>query len=256
MAHLFGLPDSDYDTFAAWVDDLGQFFNYDLKNPAVSSRVHSAIEALRGYLAQIAGSPARPEGSDLMHRLLEPREDGTLSLDEAVVAGTNLLAAGTDTVSSSVRIACYLLATHPEQFELLRADPGLVPGAVEELLRFEPASPLHVRRAVTDVEVEGCPVHAGEMVMLAPIMADRDPAVWDRPDELDVTRQGAPRTQIFGGGPHMCLGAALARVELQEFLAVLVTRARRLVAHGTPRFQPFQTLRQIHDVDVDIIPAD
>lgn len=75
MAHLFGLPDSDYDTFAAWVDDLGQFFNYDLKNPAVSSRVHSAIEALRTYLAQIAESPARPQGPDLMHGLLEPREE-------------------------------------------------------------------------------------------------------------------------------------------------------------------------------------
>jgi len=87
-------------------------------------------------------------------------------------------------------------------------------------------------------------------------MADRDPAVWDRPDELDVTRTDAPRTQIFGGGPHMCLGAALARAELQEFLAALVARARRLVPHGTPRFQPFQTLRQMHDVDVDIIPAD
>lgn len=252
MTYMLGVPSSDYDHFIGWVDDLGMFFNVDLANPDISARVSSAITSLSSYLRDLAERTEREAGPDLLGELAKPREEGQLSIEEVVIMATNLLSAGTDTTRNSIEFFCYLLAKHPDQMAVLRLRPELVPQAVEELLRFEPPVPFQMRVAGPDAEAEGLGVRTGDKVMISLVSADRDPAAWDDPDTLDFTRENAPRAQVFGGGAHVCLGAPLARAELQEFLHALIAYDCQLTVLAEPHFQPFQILRRMRGLEVAV----
>jgi cytochrome P450 len=252
MSKLLGVPPEDFERFIDWVDDLGQFFNFDLANPAVTAQIRSAIQHLDAYIRDLIARRDGGREADLLSQLLAEHEGQRLTQDEVTVLVTNLLFAGTDTVRNSIELFCYLLATHPDQLEILKQNRELIPSAVEELLRFEPTPPFHTRRALEDVEFDGLLIAEGETVMVSLITADRDPQVWDRPDELDIQRVGAPRTQVFGGGSHVCLGAALARAELQEFLGALVDNADRIANNSSPTFPPFHFLRRLQHLDLAI----
>jgi cytochrome P450 len=111
-----------------------------------------------------------------------------------------------------------VLADRPDQWELLANRPELAPQAVEELMRHSPVNFRVLRKAVVDVEPGGVLFPAGSLVIANTAAANRDPAAYDNPDRLDITREGAPAMLAFGGGVHYCLGAHLARVELAEAL--------------------------------------
>lgn len=136
-----------------------------------------------------------------------------------------LLVGGHETTSTQLPNFVYVLLTHPEQLAMLRADLDLVPQAVEELLRYVPmvVSTLNIRYAIEDVELSGGTVRAGEPVLVAPQSANRDESIYSNPDELNLRRQEAPHVS-FGHGPHHCLGAPLARMELQVALRTLLRR--------------------------------
>ncbi|WP_424888309.1 cytochrome P450 [Streptomyces sp. XH2] len=182
---------------------------------------------LRAYFAELTAARRRHPGSDLLSALAAVREDGEL-LDarEVAVMGMLLLVTGHDTSAHQISNIVYTLLTHPEQLARLRARPELLPAAVEELLRFIPyrqgvGIP---RRATEDVELGGVTIRAGETVHVSYLAANRDERVYDRPDELDLERQGAPAHLTFGHGTHHCLGARLARMELQVAVGTLLAR--------------------------------
>jgi cytochrome P450 len=144
----------------------------------------------------------------------------------------NVLIGGVDTTQSQLAHAIRLLAEHPDQWAALRADPSLASGAVNEALRFEPITPFTARIVVEDMEVRGVAFPAGTVVLVAACTANRDGL--DESDRFDITRTDGGRLTTFGAGIHYCLGANLARAELQEALGFLAARIERLELDGDP----------------------
>ncbi len=156
-----------------------------------------------------------------------------LSEVECVNLVLNVLIGGVDTTQSQLAHAIRLLAEHPDQWDALRSDPvALAPGAVDEALRYEPITPFTARIVTDDMEFRDVAFPAGTVVLVAACTANRDGL--DEPDRFDVTRTDGGRLTTFGAGPHYCLGANLARAELQEGLAFLASRIERLELDGEP----------------------
>lgn len=218
ICRLLGVPEADRPRFRKWSDDA-------LSTSSLTAEEFEASrEELRAYMADlIAEHRARP-ADDLMTALIEARDaQDRLSELELIDLCVGILVAGHETTASQIPNFLHVLLDHPDQFARLREDPGLIPGAVEELLRFVPlgVGAGQPRYALEDVEVGGTLVRAGEPVLVAVGAANRDALRFDDAGRLDIAR--ADNSHLgFGHGVHHCLGAQLARVELQEALRALV----------------------------------
>ncbi|MGK5627285.1 cytochrome P450 [Streptomyces sp. URMC 123] len=224
ICEILGVPYEDRDDFAAWSSSV-----YTL-SPEQADTVDESYDRLEAYIARlVAAKRSVPrtgrEPEDLLERLVAlSDEHGHLSDEELVAFGINLLIAGFETTANQLGTFVVSLLREPGEWSRLVADPELIPGAVEELLRLHRLSETgQMRVATEDVELSGVRVRAGEGVIAAIGVANRDPRVFDRPDEMDLRRSPNPH-MAFGHGPHFCLGAHLARIELQEALGAL-TRA-------------------------------
>jgi cytochrome P450 len=141
-----------------------------------------------------------------------------------------------------VAAAIDILCDHPEQWDLLAEHPELAMKAVEELMRVYPVVFGVMRMTTEDVEYEGVVIPAGTFVWVNTAAANRDPAVFEDPDRLDITREGAPPMQSFGSGAHYCLGANLARREIAEALTVMAPRMRNLRRAGPAPWKPLVSI--------------
>ena len=149
----------------------------------------------------------------------------------------NVLVGGVDTTQSQLAHALRLFAEHPDQWARLRDEPELASAAVEEVLRFEPITPFTARIALEEVEYRDVTFPEGTVVLVCAHTGNRDPATYENPDRFDITAdRGSPKPLTFGAGPHYCLGANLARAELQEALAFLAPRMPDLALDGEPEF--------------------
>lgn len=195
----------------------------------------AAIPAIiEGAKEAVARSRAEP-GDDLIGDLVHAQDGDRLTDTELVTLVWHLVLAG-QTPVNLIANAVEALLRHPDQLDLLRADPGLWPGAVEELMRFcSPQLLTTPRFAREDVEIDGQLIRQGERVTAAMVAADRDPRVFGDADRLDVTRTG-PSQLGFSHGPHFCLGASIARVETEVALSTLFRRFPNLeLAGDVPR---------------------
>jgi cytochrome P450 len=178
---------------------------------------------MAGLIAQRRERPT----DDLIGALVRARDEDNdrLTEQEMVRLAAGLLAAGHETTVTQIPNFVYVLLTHPEQLRQLRAEPDLVPSAVEELMRFVPlgVASSFARYALEDVELGGVLVRAGEPVIGSVASANRDEEVFAQPDTLDLTRSTNPHIG-FGHGAHHCVGAQLARMELQVAIATLLER--------------------------------
>jgi cytochrome P450 len=154
----------------------------------------------------------------------------------------HLLVAGTDTTRNQLAASVQVLRDHPEQWALLAEHPELAGNAVEETMRHSPIAGATLRIALEDAEVAGVVIPAGTMVIANTAAANRDPAVYDDPDRLDITRTGAPAMQTFGAGMHYCLGANLARLELADALTVLTQLMPNALRTGPAPWKPLTGL--------------
>jgi len=191
-----------------------------LINPFLSEEARQigldALLELRHWVRDMALDRRRAPRNDLISDLATANDlDDQLTIDEIVSVVTALISAGTDTTVAGGVFGLRTLLHHPDVLEELRADRGLLPNAVLELLRFDfgPGDWLP-RYAVRDFDLEGRAIRKGQLLMLSFMGADRDPAVFPDPDRVDV-RRDLTRLAIFGHGPHYCLGANLARQELR-----------------------------------------
>jgi cytochrome P450 len=174
---------------------------------------------MRGLVARKRSHPAGDLLSGLIHDADPPLTDAQL-VDVALV----LLNAGHETTANMLGLGAFALLEHPGQLAALRADPGLIDGAVEELLRFLSVIQLGVSRVTTEpVTLGGLGLPAGATVVIATPEVNRDPRQWPEPDTLDVRRTRAPHL-AFGHGVHQCLGQQLARIELRIGLGELIAR--------------------------------
>lgn len=208
ISHLLGIPESEEDRFLQWAIAI---FQLSADNPTVGRQ---ATREVLAYFEQQVELRRREPGPDLVSRLLEAELDGA-PLTPKHVLGTCflLLMAGIDTTWSSIGSSLWHLSTHPDDRDRLVADPSLIPTAIEEFLRaYAPVTMARV--ASQEAEVGGCPVAAGERVLLPFPAGNRDPEMFDRPDEVVIDRT-RNRHFAFGIGIHRCLGSNLARMELQ-----------------------------------------
>ncbi|MEU4608346.1 cytochrome P450 [Kribbella sp. NPDC023972] len=226
ICQLLGVPYDDREQFREWTE-LGysmRMAEKDLVEDAMTN-LTAYIEALVTKKLANTDQPAE----DLLDELVRAREAGDrLSQDELIAFGVNLLVAGHETSANQISSCVATLLRWPENWAKLVANPDLVPSAVEELLRFNRFSEVgQLRVAIEDVELHGVRIKAGEGVMAALNSANRDPRAYDEPDELRLDRKDNKHLS-FGFGPHFCLAAQLARIELQESLLALVRRFPRM----------------------------
>jgi cytochrome P450 len=173
------------------------------------------MDALADYLTGIVADRVREPGDNIFSAMVVPDDDGErLSDHELLANAVLLLTAGFETTMSLIALGVLTLLCHPDQLRELRADPGLVRNAIEEVLRFEPAALSTTRCALEDVEVGGCVIPAGSNILFPMAAVNRDPARYADPDTFEITRPDI-RPMTFGGGAHVCLGAALARLEAE-----------------------------------------
>ncbi|WP_241684307.1 cytochrome P450 [Actinomadura sp. J1-007] len=177
---------------------------------------------LRAFVAERIAAPR----DDLTSALLALRDGGgrVFTLDEIRSVLFAFLTAGHETTSSLLANGVRRLLEHPSAWRELRDDPGLVEGAVEEILRFDTSVVGWRRRTLRDVEIGGVPVPAGEQVLMLLGAANRDPGAFDDPEVFDIRRANASDHVSFGRGVHFCIGAPLARLEARTVLRVLTRR--------------------------------
>ena len=223
ISEMLGIPESDQEAVR---DDIDAGLRLDGEGPSGKTYEHALSD--RGRFLDYIEFRRRHPSDDLMTDLINIRfvdETGVQrNLDEEEIANYSALlaAAGNETTTRLIGWTGYLLAKHPEQRELLLNDRGLIPGAIEEILRYEPPSPVQARYVARDVELHGTTVPEGSVMVLLTASANRDDRRFEDPDRFDVRRQ-IDHHLSFGYGVHFCLGAALARLEgrvaLEEVLA-------------------------------------
>jgi len=226
IAELLGVDPAEHHRFKQWSDDLALM---EL-GPRGFRQAQDSMLAMMAYLGEVVAARRVEPRADLVSQLLAAEDAGQfLDEDELLANCVLILFAGHETTTNLIGNGILELLRHPDQLALVRDDPGLVGPAVEELLRFH--GPIQrVRRTLLEsIELGGKQLRAGDAVWLLVGAANRDPAVFDDPERLDVTRRPT-RHLTFGFGPHFCVGAALARLEGS---IVLETILRRLPAlHG------------------------
>jgi cytochrome P450 len=234
IAELLGIPRAD----GVRLHDLSEVIH--AASDVVSENERSAaFGAIFAYGIQVRADKLADPGEDLATRMAQAEVDGQrLTEQEFSSFFALLINAGGDTTRSLIGGATLSLLVRPAQLQRLRADTGgsgaLMPAAVEELLRFQ--SPVvHMRRtALRDTELGGIRIGAGDKVVVFYGAANRDPAVFDRPDELVPDRSPNDHLAFSGGGPHVCLGAHLSRIEIGEMMGQLVTRFPDMELTGEP----------------------
>lgn len=236
---MIGFPDDDRADLAAWIDDITRLRGIDDNQVMMA-----AAGVMLRIVERLGERRTQPARDDLMSVLLEAEIDGRpLDDNELLFSMTLLLLGGLDTTTSAIALALAHLADHPEDRARLRAEPGLMDSAVEEFVRV--ATPVQgLGRTVTaDTELSGCPLHAGDRVFLLWASGNRDPEVFDRPDEVILDRH--PNHHLgFGAGPHRCVGShagkLMVKIALEELLPWLgdysiVARDRLLWVGGETR---------------------
>jgi cytochrome P450 len=235
IAAVMGAPLEDAPRLHGWANLIqGQFDPIKVANdlPALERAAAEFVE----YTEELLGQRRDDPSDDLISKLIAAEEEGDrLGEDEMVHLVSAVLVGGVDTTQSQLAHGMRLFAENPEQWELVAEDADLVPAAVEEVLRFEPIAPLTARITLEDLEYRGVEFPEGTVVLACALTANHDPERHDAADAFDVRAdRGRTKALTFGAGPHFCLGASLARAELQEAFGFLAPRMRDLAPAGEP----------------------
>jgi len=240
---LLGAPREDWRQFSSWADEIFKAFSFTAGVREIEPDVMRAWGELDDYVDDMVARRRHSLTDDLLSDLIRAEDDGDrLNAAELRMLAGGLLLAGTDTTRNQVAASVQVLCEHPEQWELLKQQPDLAMRAGEETMRHSPIAGGTLRLVVEDVELDGYTFPAGTTVLVNTAAANRDPAVYDNPDRVDIAREGAPPVLTFGGGIHYCLGANLARREIAEALNVLAHRLRNPRTAGPVPWKPMVSL--------------
>jgi cytochrome P450 len=223
LCEMLGVAPHDQSVVQQWTVTVGLAFSAFLP-PELLVSIEEAIVEFDAFTSELIDRRRAEPTDDLFSALVHAEEAGDrLSRAELQALLINLFFAGHDTTRSTLSIMLFLLATHPDQLQLLRVAPELIPNAVEEMIRYEPIISGVPRIPTCDLDVAGVHIPAGSYITLSVPSANRDPRQFHDPDRLDFTRTDN-RHVGFGLGVHHCVGANVARAELQEALAVILER--------------------------------
>ncbi len=252
ICDMLGIPESDRAPFLNESTVRGRILDPVPPSREELDAANQGSLATRDYFTGLFEYRRRNPGDDLTTALLDAREADDSLTDEEIIANIALLfGAGHETTTNLIGNGVLALHRNPEQLAKLRADPGLIPNAVEEILRYDSPVQLTGRMALADVEFEGQPIARGEQVIALLGAANHDPAAYEGdPDALDVARPGV-KPLSFGGGIHFCLGAQLARIEGEVAFGRLLQRlpGLRLVDAENVEWKPTITLRGLRKLE-------
>jgi cytochrome P450 len=240
---LLGAPPEDWQQFSLWTDDIFKAFGFGVDFATEEGTVMRAWAEFDDYVDDMLARRRDDLTDDLLSELIRAEDDGD-RLNAAELRGLagGLLLAGTDTTRNQVAASVHVLCERPDQWELLSGNPELAARAVEETMRYSPIACGTLRVVVEEAELDSYIFPVGTMIFVNTAAANRDPTVYDDPDRVDITREGAPPILTFGGGVHYCLGANLARREIAEALNVLTHRMRNPRIAGPVPWKPMVSL--------------
>jgi cytochrome P450 len=226
---LIGWPRDQRDHLIEWGGAT-----FDVLGPLNWQAIKAMPGALRmmRFARRIVRDRTVLDGS-MAHELLIAADEGKLAHRECPPLMVDYLAPSIDTTMSAISNALYLFANHPDQWRLLRDDPGLMPNAVNEVIRYEPPLRAFARYVGRSTEIEGVAMESGARVLIMYASANRDEREWDEPEVFDI-RRDAGRQIGFGQGAHACAGQALARLETTAMLRALIARVDRIEVTGAP----------------------
>jgi cytochrome P450 len=237
ICELLGAPKEDWKLFSQWATDIFRIFNQDLATdlPAIERASEELYEYVQAMVEERRGRPT----DDLLSTLIAVEEAGDrLSSDELVMLAQAVLMAGTDTTRNQLACSVALLSEHPDQWALLAEHPELAARAVEETMRYLGAVRGTVRFASEDIVYRDVLFPAGTIVSVSLVGANTDPTVFSAPEDFDITVERDAVQMTFGSGIHFCLGAALARAELQEALPILARCMPEMARDGAVEWKP------------------
>ncbi len=250
ICHLLGVPAEDQASFRTWGHDLAATLDPQAGH-GTESQTRSSELALTAYLRELVRKRRADPDDSILSALVAVEEEGDrLSSDELVGMAVLLLVAGFETTVNLIGNGTVALLGEQASWERLRAEPALVPAAVEEVLRYDSPVQMTSRIAAEDVELSGVVIPKGESIIVAIGGANRDPDVFDEPDRLRIGRQNASQHLSFSLGIHHCLGAALARLEARVAFEELTRRYPSLEMAGTPVRRPLLVLRGFESIPV------
>jgi cytochrome P450 len=245
---LVGWPPGRRDDLIAWGGST-----FDILGPINWLAAKALPDAVRMLLfaKRVVRERAMLEGS-LGHDVLLAADEGKLTHAEAAALMIDYIAPSIDTTMSAISNALHLFATHPEQWQLLKADPTLLNGAINEVIRYESPLRAFARKAVSETVFDGARIPAGARVLVIYASANRDEREWDDPDTFDI-RRDAGRHLGFGNGTHACAGQGLARLETAAMLNALLERVERIELVGSPTWAINNIIRRHERLPLKLI---
>jgi cytochrome P450 len=250
IAELLGVPEADRPLLRPWSNAIVKMYEYG-RTTEIEDAAERAADEFVAYLRALADERRRAPGEDLLSHLVSVRdaEGDRLTEDELVTTCILLLNAGHEATVNVSGNGLLALLEHPDQLRRLRVDHSLLPTAIEELMRFDSPLQLFERTATEDVEIAGITVGKGQKIAALLGSANHDPAVFPAPETLDVGRTENPHIS-FGAGVHFCIGAPLARVELQATFGALLGRTSSIELGGEPVRRPEFVIRGLAELPV------
>jgi len=238
---ILGVERARRDEFRAWSEAVIHVLN-PLRTPEQTTRMEAAREAIDAHFVGLMEDRRRTPRNDLITDMVRLKDEGAPLSDIEIRRNlVGLLVAGNLTTSDLIGNGVYLLLTNPAELAKFEADPSLVNGMVEEMLRFAPPTEITGRIASRDMEIGGCPVKQTQSMVALLRAANRDPEQYEDPDHFDVARKPGPHL-AFGGGAHICIGAPLARIEAQAAFTQLFHRFPKLRLARPDETPPKRTL--------------
>lgn len=257
ILELLGVPPSQRENYKAWSNDLAAFLGAGRPTRNLGERSQRSIGEMKQALSALCAERRTAPRDDLISALLAAEDRGSvLGEDELLANAMLLLFAGNETTTNLIGNGLLALLEHPEEHSRLLRAPEAIPGAIDELLRFDSPVQALARVALSDVELGGKTIRRGERVLPMIGAANRDPAVFADPDRLDVTRAAARTALGFGHGIHFCVGAGLAKMEAEIALGSVLARLPGLHLDGPrPGRRKTIALRGLETLSVRWAPA-
>jgi cytochrome P450 len=230
VADMLGIPKERYQDFRRWSHDITSNLAYGNENPETRQVMRQAAQEANAYMREEVERHRRERPDDLITTMIELSSPYALTDDEIVSTALLLLLAGYDTTAMVMSNCLVALELHPEQRRELAEKPALIPAAIEEVLRWWGLMQFNRRRVMRDTTLAGTKLQEGEVIYVLQGAANRDPDRWPEPARFDIHR--APKSHMaFGYGPHLCLGAPLARLETRVAIERLLQLAPGYALH-------------------------
>ncbi|MER6078475.1 cytochrome P450 [Streptomyces sp. NPDC001833] len=251
IAEMLGIPEADRAPLRPWSADICGMYELNPSEDTAAKAVRASVE-FSEYLRELIAERRKEPGDDLVSGLIEAHDEGDrLTEQEMISTAVLLLNAGHEATVNATVNGWYALFRNPAQLAALRADPSLVPTAIEELMRYDTPLQLFERWVLDEIEIDGTTVPRGAEIAMLFGSANHDPAVFHHPAHLDLTRRDNPHIS-FSAGIHYCIGAPLARIELAASMTALLERAPTLALAAEPKRKPNFVIRGLEGLAVTV----